>query len=339
MIKKIYSKNNQSEGGFTLLDMTVIVIISGIILAALGSALVSFLKEHRVETTEYRIEKINGALGYYLSVHTRYPCPASRILALDDASYGEESSGDCNAGAVAGDGTVSSSGVRIGAVPTQTLNLSDEFMNDGWGRRFTFAMTEVLATPLGYRADAGLVVVQDAIGADINPNNDAHYILISHGRTGVGGFSIGASVKQIPCDTVTLDGPNCDDDAIFRQTLVNTSTVNSEFYDDYVYFQGIKLSHIATPIPTGAVMGFSVDECPDGWTNYLLAEGNFIIGAQSDTLVRNQRLVERKIPAETLDLDLSVMTTEFDISATYPDLAEGNVPPYLVLRYCEKLPS
>ncbi len=348
-ISKVKARFASAEAGFTLLEMAIIVVLGGILLSFLGAALLNFLHEAQIKTTEYRLEKVQTALGHYLSINGRYPCVANRTLGLDNNLSGREVTSSCNG--VAFPGTVKQAGVRIGSVPTRTLNLPDEFIADAWGRKFTYAVTEVLATPLQYRADAGVITLRD--DADSNIVTNAHYVVLSHGTTGDGGFPLGQStVRSLPCPTSSLDRRNCDDsDAIFRKTLVNSEANIVNFYDDYVYFKGLNASHIVDPIPTGAVMGFQQASCPVGWADYLLAEGKFIIGLQSAILVEDQYIRRRRIPAVSTSLNLSVGTVrDFARPVVFSDISPPptsearsfavweNIPPYVAVKYCEKLP-
>jgi len=61
--------------------MALVMIIGGVLLSFMGSALLTYLKKSRVDKTEYRIKAINEAFSQYLSVNRRYPCPARRDIA------------------------------------------------------------------------------------------------------------------------------------------------------------------------------------------------------------------------------------------------------------------
>ena len=128
---------------------------------------------------------------------------------------------------------------RVGAVPTRTLNLPDEMIADAWGHKFTYAVTENLATNLQYRADGGerLRLSDGANNSLVSPDQTAHYVVISHGATGDGGFPIiNATLPSVPCqNAATLDGENCDNDATFRSTLVSSDADLALFFDDYAY--------------------------------------------------------------------------------------------------------
>lgn len=332
-----------SESGFTLLEMAIVIIIGGILLSFLGTALLAYLKQNRIETTEFRIAKIQEALTQYLSVNGHYPCVADRTLGADDAQFGRMVSATCD-GAGSFSGTTLATGragirVRIGAVPTRTLNLPDEMIADAWGRKFTYAVTGPQATNLNYTADGGAISVIDGAGNSlVSPDDTAHYVVISHGETGDGGFPlIAATLPSVPCPNGgTLDGENCDHlstpDAVFRSTLVTSDANLANFFDDYAYFKG-QTAPVFT-IPAGAVMAFNLGACPDGWTSYTQAEARFIIGSRAANLVRDPYIQEPADPVLVPDIVHNINTgtnSDGDVRSV--------IPPYVALLYCEKLPN
>ena len=136
-----HNLHRNSEKGFTLLEMAIVIIIGGILLSFLGTALLAYLQKSRIETTEYRISKIQDSLSQYLSVNGHYPCASSRFLGGDDAQFGRMVTASCNSGGHTG--TTRTAGVRIGAVPTRTLNLPDEFIADAWGHKFNVCRNRI----------------------------------------------------------------------------------------------------------------------------------------------------------------------------------------------------
>jgi prepilin-type N-terminal cleavage/methylation domain-containing protein len=331
--------NRESEKGFTLLEMAIVIIIGGVLLSFLGTALLAYLKQSRIETTEFRLAKIQEAMTQYLSVNGHYPCVANRNLGADDAQFGRMVTANCDVGG-SFTGTNVTTGragirVRIGAVPTRTLNLPDEMIADAWGHKFTYAVTAPQATNLQYTADGGAISVIDGAGNSlVNPNSTAHYVVVSHGETGDGGYPvINATSPSVPCRTAALDGANCDNsDAIFRSTLVTSEATVANFYDDYVYFQG-QTAPVFT-IPAGAVMAFNLGACPDGWTRYTQGEARFIIGARAADLVRDPYIMA---PADPLVVPDIVMNIDRGVSSDGD--VEAVIPPYVALLYCEKLPN
>ena len=337
-----------SQHGFTLVEMTIVILIGGILLSFLGTALLSFVEKNKVITTEHRMEVIKTALTQYLNVNRRYPCAAPRDQGPAAVLFGREVTADCASGAGSGVGTgtvrVASGGafIRIGSVPTRTLNLPDEIGLDGWGRRFTYVVTERLATNLQYAADGGLIQIDDTNGNSVVvPDDTAHYLLISHGKTGEGSFTLDGT-NYINCSGLSLDHRNCDDNAVFLSTIVNSEANPATFYDDYVFAKG--QTDPAFLIPTNAVMAFDQPTCPPGWDVYAPAEGRFIAGVGPDSEVRVYNLgvvdvtgvpiIPSTVPTPGQDFTLGreVPADATQAKPTNRDL----LPPFVALRYCVK---
>ncbi len=355
-------EKNKYNQGFTLIEMALVMVIGGILLAFMGSALLTYVEKSRADKTEYRMDAIKIALSEYLSINRRYPCTARRDIGPGVAgtpAFGVEVSTQCT-GNIAGTvrtnvADAQDQQVRIGSVPTRTLNLPDEMAIDGWGNRFTYAVTINQAnldpTPnVGtlYRNDGGVIRIADSTGTEFV--TDAHYALISHGVSGIGSFNLAGNLTT-PCRTGAADPlderTNCDDDRSFTTTLIKVDANNNQFFDDVLYYQGQTAP--ALLIPAGAVMAFNLGACPDGWVEYDEAEGKFIIGGNNG--------VAPAPPASYSEFDVSIGAGSS--SGNYPieldagdqvniDLTLGReenqasrsgIPPYVALLYCEKLPD
>ncbi len=329
---------NKSENGFTLLEVAIVISIIGILLSLLTSALLTFVEKNRIETTEFRIEKIQESLTQYLNVNRKYPCPASRILGPDVTEFGKEVGLDCNAGTHAG--TARNGSVRIGAVPNRSLNLPDEFAIDAWGRKFTYAVTEDLATANAFSADGGQIIVVDSGGNELvsppsNPTSRAHYVVLSHGPTGDGAYPLNAtSTPAVPCPASSQDAENCDNDSTFRYTLLNSDADLSDFYDDYISYAGQTTPILS--IPPGAIIPFASTRCPDGgWAPYREAEGRFVYGFDPtpDTLDLHE-MTSIILPGGATDS--TVLSPGVTDTSAGDD--EAIIPPFVTLLYCRKLP-
>lgn len=338
MIKN--QKKDQQIAGFTLFEMTVVMIIAGIVLALLGATLLAYNNENRIKTTEIRSEEIQKALSRYLVANGRYPCVARRDLGADDAAFGREITTICNAGNVTG--TVNAGNVRIGAVPTRTLNLPDTFAADGWGRKFTFAVTKALATNGSYRSDSGVISIVNSSNVVFFPS--AHYVIVSHGATGIGARAFtyensGTAIEAVPCTGAGLDAENCNDNEVFMSTLINTTKNDPAFFDDYVFYKGLTMRGLtkSLAIPTGAVMPFNSTTCPAGWTRFFWGEKKFIIGTHPVGTITRTRYQMLKESDTTSSVTLGTVFPNATQSSN-GDSQKGNIPPYVALLYCEKLP-
>jgi prepilin-type N-terminal cleavage/methylation domain-containing protein len=294
----------KQQKGFTLIEISIVLIIVGLMVAGASSGLVSYLNQERQNITKDRLQAIQEALDNYYQVNGRYPCPASYRARVDvDANFARISDPTCDT-AIAGPGSVgfgtirvagrANLCVRIGTIPTRNLNLSDEYMFDKWNNRLTYAVTEQLA---GSRfpsracnganvvsgADLGAINVVDSGGNTLlNTAGTAHYIVLSHGSD-LEGYGFNGNNPSGGCsnNAGNLDRFNCDHiasatpDATFIKTLLSSQN-NGNQYDDIVFYKG-ESSAIST-IPQGAVIAVNTAACPNGWVPYAAAAGRTIIG-------------------------------------------------------------
>ncbi|MFP4313644.1 MAG: type II secretion system protein [Alphaproteobacteria bacterium] len=82
--------NNRSIKGFTTVEIAIVVLISGILMAAFlrGYSLLTFEKDYK--TTLEHIENLDTALNVFLQEYGRYPCPADPTLPPSHPDYGRE---------------------------------------------------------------------------------------------------------------------------------------------------------------------------------------------------------------------------------------------------------
>lgn len=269
----------------------MVILIISIVTSGFVALFVNYLLQSRVNTTETRVLAIEEALDRYLRINGRYPCAAPLGAADINDEYGYEL-GDIILGTTCltaaqsmatttVNGTAGNS-VRIGAVPTRTIGLPDDHQVDGWGRKFTYAVTEILATDGSFDRNGGAITVIDSQDNNVtNPAGSSHLVVISHGPDGSGGILPGSGVDS-PCIVGEDDTENCDGDATFRTTLLR-STVSgiATHFDDYTFVKSI--SRTGDIVPDGAVVPFNLNVCPAGWDTYDPAFGREVIVATYDT--------------------------------------------------------
>ena len=183
--------------------------------------------------------------------------------------------------------------------------------------------------------------------------------MISHGPDQQGGITLfGNNAVSVPCDTdpFNIQQENCENEAaggnnaIFLETLVR----EDGSFDDRLIYSAERNADEA--IPSGAVMAFTTQFCPKGWTVFEEARGRFIMGAthnrdstnsgiNPDAILVNR--MPRENPAGTsinLDIDpISGLTETEDRSygiETTNDASlatmRDNIPPSVALLYCRK---
>lgn len=210
--------NLKKDSGFSLVEMSIVLIISGIFMSALFVAAATLTRSKDFDTTQEHIQRAQEALRDFYGLNGRYPCPANPALAPANANYGLE---DCAAppacpaadvcvtsvGARDADGLGGADDVLIGALPINTLseNLADRGSlvrfkpyegTDGYNMKFTYAVTREMTDATKYNVampanvQLGAIALTDEFGRDlVTPASSAHYVIVSHGENRRGGYT------------------------------------------------------------------------------------------------------------------------------------------------------
>ncbi|TNE32513.1 MAG: type II secretion system protein [Alphaproteobacteria bacterium] len=256
------------RAGFSLIELAVLMAIVGLIMAGMLQTYRVHSRASEINNTKGRLNELSSAMQIYYFRNRKLPCPAYRGVPQDDTEYGQEACPEfrtgfpgfwavptCNNGLcrVAGQRSIDHNGadnvsathqnfsaVLVGSVPFKelntVLNLSRQNVFDGWGRQFTYAVTERLTRPEGdanggYGITLGTIGLgiwsplagaeadpaQDIYGTIPNPPGSHTALILSHGQDAMGAYtSNGVMVK--PCASgadVMRDSENCDDDSQF----------------------------------------------------------------------------------------------------------------------------
>lgn len=185
-----------AHSGFSLLELAVVTVI---IAAVAGSGMVvgkATLDSAQVATTQMRLNTIETALLAFRRANDRIPCPADASLAPASAQYGREAAnpGTCMGGTPAANFDASAGGSSIveGALPVKALSLPDEFMYDGWGRKFAYAVWAPATGTRGFinygiSSNCGMQSIRNAVG--MARSNNGVYTLVSFGPNGHGAYN------------------------------------------------------------------------------------------------------------------------------------------------------
>jgi prepilin-type N-terminal cleavage/methylation domain-containing protein len=179
--------NNGICAGFTMLELSVVLIIIGLVTAVGITSGIGVIEGSKRAQTIAKLNTIENALKIYRDRNNRLPCPSNAVLVKTDLNYGVEAT---TPGTCLGANFGSAGNVVEGSIPTKTLNIADDFMYDGWGRKFAYAVdsnatdTDAFST-IGI-ADMCGITVNDA---SLNPRTTgAIYALVSFGPDGHGGY-------------------------------------------------------------------------------------------------------------------------------------------------------
>lgn len=261
---KISGRNKKGSGGFSLIELAIIMTIVGLIAASTLETYRIYMKTKVLNDTSAHKNNVSLALARFLADNGRLPCPADPGLPVGDPMAGVEEcmvtppgftcTGPKNAlcrtpGARDTPADVNSAPdpVLIGAVPYVTLNIAMSESLDGWSNKFTYAVSEYLTSAATYGDSLGVInrkswqqdimtllwSDQDAAnGRLVIPMKWAFPIaLVSHGPDAAGAYSYHGELIR-PCATGTRDAENCDGDSDFTDEAYRVLVAGPEFYDD-----------------------------------------------------------------------------------------------------------
>lgn len=236
----------RAQSGFSLLELSVALIIIGVVMVPLFHQIRLDTLEQRNNETKLNISiMVPQALANFTSREDRRPCPANPTLTEADSGFGLEdrdpATGLCGASTATG-----TAAIRGGAIPFKTLNIDPTQALDGWNNKITYVVTTTHTVAGGMDTNPGTIQVAEfrlntnnGNIEQIAPGDPASYLLISHGRNGVGAYTPGG-VLAAPCPAtgpalLRGDAENCDGDAAFvsHEGDVASLAPGVNYYDDY----------------------------------------------------------------------------------------------------------
>lgn len=253
-IREIRPAERRNNGGFSLIELSIVLIVMGLLLIPFIKAYDVYQTQKRLDDTKIALSFVNTAIANFYAENGYYPCPADRTLGYDDAGHGREecgrriippstvptpaaglqtmtsdtcegsdSRGYCRATNAAG------RVVYIGAVPYVTLGIPGAQAMDGWKNILTYAVTARMTEESSFDPNQGGVEIINEHWVPGNPVSSVHGIIVSSGQDGVGGFDIYG--RGIDCEAGTRQEENCDDDARFMTSLLYEAP-GATYYDD-----------------------------------------------------------------------------------------------------------
>ncbi len=249
---KKFKRPSKSQGGFTLIEIAIVMLVVGIGLASFLGGYTVWVTQSRIDNTEVNRKLITLSLDEFKRRYGRYPCPARYDADRDDPDYGKE--GNCEDVSVAPglcqdgicveegareitlkDGTVITPRVRRGAIPFRDMYLAEENTYDKYRGRFSYAVTERLASTETFDVRHGGISVVDDHEPNsyslVEPEGSALYFVFSHGPDNVGAYNLAGQLIH-PCDGTMHDSENCNTSAthykaIYRHKPASTVPIDT----------------------------------------------------------------------------------------------------------------
>lgn len=231
---------NRSEG-FTLVEMAIVMMISGLLLSGATTVLGTYIKHSKLQETKDNLQKIEKALQSYYVMNGHYPCPARRNATQTDPDYGRAQDECFRPDSVL---TTHDPGITYtdnpdkklivaGLLPFRSLGMPDNHGHDGWENSFEYAVTGSLTLASEFsQTDGAIDVVAEDGQSRLTPSHTAQFIIVSHGPNKLGGYISGR--QDLPCITGSAEAENCDDDGVFMDAPRMDGTSR---YDDVIFYR------------------------------------------------------------------------------------------------------
>jgi len=171
------TSNSNPEAGFSLVELSVVLVIMGVLLG-LSLPLLSSQSQRaaNVRTDAHRARLEEAIKSYWAHTNT-LPCPSPpQAQGISPKSCG--------------------GGNAVGVIPYKTLGIPEKTAKDGHRRYFTYAVESKLTKPPvdgdHSKTMGGSVIVLDDKGKNVIDSKDKSnyvvYVMISHGESGAGSF-------------------------------------------------------------------------------------------------------------------------------------------------------
>jgi len=245
-VKKLF----KSQSGFTLVELSIVLIIIGILMSSLGFGLRLWSVSQKHKMTKVNLENAEYAISQFRGPVGRYPCPADPALNPGDAGYGFE---DCTLPVT--------NGIRIGMMPLKgyddanatptalpeliidlkslitDIKSEGNSIRDPWNINFIYAVTASQNIQSTFDTTGGAIKITDEWGNDTGgTNSDAHFVILSRGEDA-------SCAGRGPAEA-----ENCDNDNEFTIALQSRGNAAANYYDDYLTFRRSTSTGIWAPV-------------------------------------------------------------------------------------------
>lgn len=243
----VNKKISNPKSAYTLLELSIVIAIMAVMLTvAIGISVSTFNNTKRI-STEMRLNNAYNAIGKFLLINKRLPCPARLDLTINDNSYGEEVGNGSGCSGFAGVYQGSNSNHFYGMIPMKSLGLPLEYSRDEYGSKISFIVDDRFTrsfqdVPNFANPSFGTVSAYDtAFSVQEKPPSagkvasaGAIMIILSHGKNKLGAFNDNATTQNTaPTDTDELSNAYS---ANFDNNFVLKS-INSEIFDDIMIYK------------------------------------------------------------------------------------------------------
>lgn len=238
------AQKKAQKKAFTLIELSMVIIIASLLISTSLSSSLNSIKNTKEKISKARMEEIYQALGNYLLVNKRLPCPASlKKSKLVDADYGTAVA--VSGGTCAGAGVYVNGNYAYGMVPILDLGLMSDMAEDGFESKFSYVVDKNMVAISTFDTSNGSIVVKEKRSYGLTTiTSQAAFALISHGDNQLNAYPSVSSVRNndSPESDETENSFTIVNDAIVPPTAnydANYYSVdsNNERFDDFMYYK------------------------------------------------------------------------------------------------------
>ncbi len=274
--------SRRAHTGFSLLELSVVLVIIAVVLAFGLNIANSALKGSDRITTQTRLTAIQRTLDAYARVHGHLPCPSSRANLTSAAGFGVEARKanrlECTTSgtALVRAPATGSPFIYIGAVPVRTLGLPDHYASDAWGNKFTYGVSAShIGSLSSYVSVDGPISISTGNPSGTNytittqresdgtnaPGPSATYVVVSQGKDAGNAWPMNSATRVAACSATAADRGNCDDsDVTFWDNPFNDGDNAALHFDDYIVWGSNLLDRMPTVLG-GVGIGCGTGPC------------------------------------------------------------------------------
>ena len=225
---------------YSLIELSIVILIISILISGALTVFSGSANNKKITTTKNRIDEIYKALGGFLLVNGRLPCPASIIaIKSTDVTYGTEgtAAGNCTAGG--GVYASGSSNLVYGLVPVKTLGLPNEYAEDGFEGKIAYVVEKNFTSSSNFKnatATATMSLSEITGGVSQVITNDAILALVSYGANKSGAFNANGTVQNTRSSDSSETENDLSSSNAFDKNLVFNAP-DSDVFDDIVFYK------------------------------------------------------------------------------------------------------
>lgn len=264
-------RRSHRRRGFTLIEFSVVITVSGLLLAGAVDLYRTYMINDRYRSTVSELNVVYSSINNYSAATGRLPFPADPTLPASSANAGcecgscSDTAAACKAlvqmpfGCTASGGICKTPGshstpvnphpaegndpVYTGAVPYKTIRNSLSFNSialgdtlDPWNYQLGYAVSSASTNPMISRQGIyGVIDVTTENGVELTtPAGSVNFIIISYGDNHMGAYTAEGKIGK-PCIAGTMDAENCNGDYKFISGLRSLGS-GPAYFDDIVQY-------------------------------------------------------------------------------------------------------